>query len=175
MGKFTGPLFRILSLIFIILVTSCSKKEDVPVANFNIEEIAGDYTAQLKMDFSGPRPAVSVFGGTMTVSLTGSDTFSMFIDFPDDYITTELTGNVIEKIVNTSNSTLGGISFSVQETDELMANTDPLVLINVKDRSGAMKTAYATFLETANGLSMVLYMIEKNDSPTEFEFKAIKD
>ena len=170
MGKISRYFSRLIPVVFLVFTLGCGEDE-APVASFDITEIVGDYTAQLKMDFSGPRPEVSVFGGSLNVTLINAQQFTLSIDFPDDYITTELTGTVVDKIVNSGNSRLGGINFEVAETSELMANVDKL---EVTTNTGEIKKAYGIFLESAGGLSMVLHMIEKEESPTEFEFKAVK-
>ena len=86
-----GGNFRTFSNVFIsvsiLFLLSCSSQEDVAVADFDVSRIEGDYSINMKMDFSGPRPEISVFGGSATVELTGSDSFTLFIDFPDDFIT----------------------------------------------------------------------------------------
>ena len=172
----TGKLFRIskrlLPILGVVIFLSCSSQDEVPVADFDVASIQGEYAAQMKMDFAGPRPEVSVFGGSATVALTGSDNFTISITFPDDYFTSTFTGTVSEKIVGSSNSNIGGISFFVEETSELTPNPDK---IDIQTRTGEMKKAYAVFKESAgDNLIMILYMIEKEESPTEFEFKASK-
>jgi hypothetical protein len=171
-----GEIFRVsqklLPVLGVALFLSCSNSDEVPVADFDVASIQGEYAAQMKMDFAGPRPEVSVFGGSATVAFSGSDSFTISITFPDDYFTSNFSGTVSEKIVSGSNSNIGGISFLVEETSELTPNPDK---IDIQTRSGEMKKAYAVFKESAgDNLIMILYMIEKEESPTEFEFKASK-
>ena len=111
----------------------------------------------------------------MTVELNGSNSLTLNISFPDqfeDFEDTTLDGTIIERIVNSGDERLGGIYFEVEETDTMTPLPDK---IEIQTLAGETKMAYAIFLESSGDrLNMVLHLIEKDESPIEYEFKAIK-
>ena len=173
MGEKLQVLTKTISVFFLVSLISCSSKEDVQLADFDVSRIEGDYSINMKMDFSGPRPEVSVFGGTATIDLISSDNFTLFIDFPDDYITTTFNATLKDKIVSATNSAVGGVIFEIEETAEYKGN--PGDLFTVKTRSGETRHVYAHFIEKSGGeVEMNLHLTEKNQTPTTFEFTASK-
>ena len=169
-----GEIFRIFKkvspLLLSIFILSCGGKDEVPVANFDASKIEGEYSIDLKIDYAGPRPAVSVFNGSLIVDMVGSDSFTMAIEFPGDYLTDTLSATIVEKIVANSNSAIGGLSFIVDDTNEYQGNPDK---IEVTTRDGLTKKAYAIFIELSE-LEMTLHLVEKDESPDELELTATK-
>ena len=170
MGEILRVIKKVSPLILSIFIFSCSGEDQIPVANFDTSKIEGEYTVNMKLDYFGPRPTVSVFNGSLTVDMTNANNFNMAIIFPSDFLTANLDATIVEKIVANSNSAIGGISFIVDETTDYKGNPDK---IEVTTRDGIVKKAYAIFIDSGE-LEMTLHLIETGDNPTELEITARK-
>jgi hypothetical protein len=102
--------------------------------------------------------------------MINSNSFTMAIQFPGDYLTDTLSATIVEKIVANSNSAIGGLSFIVDETNDYKGNP---YKIEITTRDGLAKKAYAIFIDFAE-LEMTLYLVEKDASPDELELTATK-
>jgi hypothetical protein len=173
MGKFCNIISKVFVVLSILFLLSCSSQEDVPVADFDIARIEGEYSVNLNIEYSGPRPTVSVFNGSLSVNMTGSNDFTLSIEFPGDYITEVFSGSFKDKIVSKTNSAIGGITFEIQETSLYRGN--PSLPLSVKTRTGETISVYAYFIESAGGeVEMNLHLIEKKQTPTTYAFSATK-
>ncbi len=170
MGKIFGILRKISPLFLSIFILACSGQEEVPVANFDTSKIVGEYTIDLKIDYAGPRPTVSVFNGSLIVKMVNSNSFTLAIEFPGDYLTDTLSATIVDKIVANSNSAIGGLSFIIEDTEDYTGNPDK---IKVTTREGLVKDAYAIFIDLSQ-LEMKMHLLEKDASPDELELTATK-
>jgi len=170
MRKIFGLLKRVSPLFLSIFILSCGEESEAPVANFDTSKIEGEYSVNLIIDYEGTRPEVSIFNGSLMVDMINSERFTLAIDFEGDYFTDTLSATIVEKIVANSNSAIGGLNFTVDDTNEYQGNPDK---IEVTTRDGLVKKAYAIFIDLTE-LEMNLHLIEKGDSPNQLKFTATK-
>ena len=158
-----------------IWLFSCSEDAPEDIIDFNTAAIEGNFTADLRIQPPDAAPDISVFGGTLSITVQNSNQFTLIFDYGEDYEFPEIIGNIQSEILSPRYTNMGGVYFEIIETDDLRGDSNT---VSVETIIGEPKEVYAYFEErdpSSNEIDLVLLLMDKANKVTRYRFTATKE